>query len=88
MGWLGTTSGVTDDGTFVALARFESPEAAQQNSDRPEQGAWWEQTAALFSGEPEFHDSTTVEVDTPGDPGEGRLRAGDAGPVERPGPRP
>ncbi|MGH3335920.1 MAG: hypothetical protein ACRDOZ_08880 [Nocardioides sp.] len=68
-GWLGTTSGVTDEGTFVALARFESPEAAKQNSDRPEQGKWWEQTAALFSGEPEFHDSTTVEVDTPGDPG-------------------
>ena len=68
VGWLGTTSGVTDDGTFVALARFESPEAAQQNSDRPEQGEWWDQTAGLFSGEPEFHDSTTVEVDTPGDP--------------------
>jgi hypothetical protein len=67
-GWLGTTSGVTDDGTFVALARFESPEAAQQNSDRPEQTEWWEQTAALFSGEPVFQDSTTVEVDTPGDP--------------------
>ncbi len=69
VGWLGTTSGVTDDGTFVALARFESPEAAQQNSERPEQGEWWDQTAALFSGEPEFHDSTTVEVDAPGDPG-------------------
>ncbi len=69
VGWLGSTSGVTDDGTFVALARFESPEAARQNSDRPEQTEWWEQTAALFSGEPEFHDSTTVEVDTPGDPG-------------------
>jgi hypothetical protein len=68
-GWLGSTSGVTDDGTFVSLARFESPEAARQNSDRPEQGAWWEETAALFSGQPEFRDSTTVEVDTPGDPG-------------------
>jgi hypothetical protein len=68
VGWLGTTSGVTDDGTFVALARFESPEAAQQNSDRPEQSEWWDQTAGLFSGEPVFHDSTTVEVDTPGDP--------------------
>lgn len=69
VGWLGTTSGVTDDGNFVALARFESPEAAQQNSERPEQGEWWDETAALFSGEPVFHDSTTVEVDTPGDPG-------------------
>ena len=37
IGWLGSTAGVTDDGTLVALARFESEEAARQNSDRPEQ---------------------------------------------------
>jgi hypothetical protein len=68
IGWLGTTAGVTDDGTFVALARFDSEAAARQNSDRPEQSAWWEETESLFSGEPIFHDSTSVEVDTPGDP--------------------
>jgi hypothetical protein len=68
VGWLGSTSGVTDDGRLIALARFESEEAAQQNSDRPEQGAWWEEMAKLFTGEPEFHNSTSVEVDTPGDP--------------------
>lgn len=68
VGWLGSTSGVTDDGRLIALARFESEEAAQQNSDRPEQGAWWEEMARLFTGEPEFHNSTSVEVDTPGDP--------------------
>jgi len=68
VGWLGSTSGVTDDGTLIALARFESAEAARQNSDRPEQTAWWEQTAALFTGEPVFRDSTSVQVDTPGDP--------------------
>ena len=67
-GWLGSTAGVTDDGTFVALARFESEEAAQRNSDRPEQGAWWEETAELFTAEPSFHNSTSVDVDTPGDP--------------------
>ena len=67
-GWLGSTSGVTEDGRLVALARFESAEAAQQNSDRPEQGAWWEETSTLFTDEPVFHDSTTVDVDTPGDP--------------------
>jgi hypothetical protein len=72
VGWLGSTSGVTDDGRLVALARFESDEAARQNSDRPEQTAWWEQTATLFTGEPVFHDSTSVEVDTPGDPLQGR----------------
>jgi hypothetical protein len=67
-GWLGSTAGVTDDGTFVALARFESEEAAQRNSDRPEQGAWWEETAQLFTSEPTFHNSTSVDADTPGDP--------------------
>lgn len=67
-GWLGTTSGVTEDGRLVALARFESEQAAQSNSDRPEQTAWWQETAALFEGEPAFHNSTSVEVDTPGDP--------------------
>jgi hypothetical protein len=68
VGWLGGTSGVTDDGMLVALARFESGEAARQNSDRPEQTAWWEQAAALFTDEPVFHNSTSVEVDTPGNP--------------------
>ena len=67
-GWLGSTGGVTEDGQLVALVRFESEEAAQQNSDRPEQSAWWDGMAALFTGEPVFHNSTSVEVDTPGDP--------------------
>jgi len=68
VGWLGSTSGVTEDGRVIALARFESEEAAQQNSDRPEQSAWWQEMAALFSDEPVFHNSSSVEVDTPGDP--------------------
>ena len=68
VGWLGTTAGVTDDGTLVALARFESEESARQNSDRPQQSAWWEQTSALFTDEPVFQNSTSVDVDTPGDP--------------------
>ncbi|MCA1694433.1 MAG: hypothetical protein LC749_06755 [Actinobacteria bacterium] len=68
MGWLGSTSGVTAEGDVVALARFESEEAARQNSDRPEQAAWWEKMAELFIDEPVFHNSTSVEVDMPGDP--------------------
>jgi len=68
IGWLGSTSGVTDDGTFIALARFESEEAARRNSDRPEQDRWWSETAKLFSGEPTFHDSTDVDVEVTGDP--------------------
>ena len=69
-GWLGTTAGVTDDGVFVALARFESEEAARRNSERPEQSTWWEETSRLFTGEVTFHDSTEVDVDVYGDPGQ------------------
>jgi hypothetical protein len=67
-GWLGSTAGVTGDGRFVALARFESAEAARRNSDRPEQGQWWADTAQLFTGEITFRDSSDVTVDVPGDP--------------------
>jgi hypothetical protein len=67
-GWLGTTAGVTDDGRFIALARFESEEAARRNSDRPEQDRWWAETSQLFSGEASFKDSSDVTVDVTGDP--------------------
>jgi hypothetical protein len=67
-GWLGSTAGVTGDGRFVALARFESPEAARRNSDRPEQGQWWTETAKLFTGEVIFRDSSDVTADVTGDP--------------------
>jgi hypothetical protein len=36
-GWLGSTTGVTDEGTVVAIARFDSVESARRNSDRLEQ---------------------------------------------------
>jgi hypothetical protein len=69
LGWLGSTAGVTGDGRFVALARFESQEAARRNSDRPEQGQWWAETSKLFTGEVTFRDSSDVTVDVHGDPG-------------------
>ncbi len=69
-GWLGLTAGVTQDGRFVALARFESEEAARRNSDRPEQGQWWMETSKLFTGEVIFRDSSDVTADVSGDPGE------------------
>jgi hypothetical protein len=67
-GWLGSTAGATGDGRFVALARFESEQAARRNSDRPEQGQWWAETAQLFTGEVTFRDSNDVTVDMHGDP--------------------
>ena len=67
-GWLGSTAGVTGDGRFVALARFESEQAARRNSDRPGQGQWWTETSRLFTGEVTFRDSSDVTVDVHGDP--------------------
>ena len=67
-GWLGSTAGVTEDGRFIGLARFESEEAARRNSDRPEQDQWWGETSKLFSGEATFRDSSDVTVDVIGEP--------------------
>lgn len=68
IGWLGSTAGVTEDGRAIAVARFESEEAARRNSDRPEQDRWWTETSRLFEGEPTFLESTDVSVDLHGDP--------------------
>jgi hypothetical protein len=59
-GFLGTTAGITDDGRFIALARFESEEAARANSDRPQQGAWWAEMEKCFDGEAGFLDCSKV----------------------------
>jgi hypothetical protein len=55
-GWLGGTYGMTDDGRFVGVVRFDSRASAMRNSSRPEQGAWWQETQRCFDGEPTFHD--------------------------------
>jgi hypothetical protein len=60
-GFAGGTVGITEDGDFVALARFESEEAAAKNSERPEQSAWWEETAKHVDGEATFRDCTDVD---------------------------
>lgn len=62
IGFLGSTAGITEDGTFIASARFESEDAARANSDRAEQSAWWEETAKAFNGEPTFYDCRDVDV--------------------------
>lgn len=67
-GWLGSTAGVTDDGRFVALVRFESDDAARRNSDRPDQHQWWMETSKLFSGDVTFQDSSDVTADVIADP--------------------
>ena len=67
-GWLGSTAGVAEDGRCVLVARFSDAEAARRNSDRPEQGEWWEATAGHFEGEPTFRETEDVEVVGRGDP--------------------
>jgi hypothetical protein len=59
---------VTEDGRFIALARFESEEAARRNSGRPEQDRWWAETSRQFIEEPTFRESSDVTVDLNGDP--------------------
>ena len=61
IGYLGTTAGVTDDGRFVVLARFESELAARRNSERPEQGAWWLETEKCLNGAA-FLESASVDT--------------------------
>ncbi|MDN5795168.1 MAG: hypothetical protein L0H79_05380 [Intrasporangium sp.] len=59
-GFLGGTYGVTDDGEFLGVVRFDSKEAAQRNSIRPEQGQWWAETETCFDGPVTFHDCNDV----------------------------
>jgi hypothetical protein len=67
-GWLGTTAGVTEDGRFVALARFESADAARRNSESPAQDKWWHEFTSVLTGDATFHDSEDVVVDVQGEP--------------------
>ena len=62
VGFEGSTVGIAEDGTFIALARFRDAEVARQNSDRPEQGAWWAETAPYFDAEPTFRESTDIRT--------------------------
>ncbi|MEY2468357.1 MAG: hypothetical protein QOF21_1055 [Actinomycetota bacterium] len=60
-GYLGVTSGVTDDGKGISIVRFESADAARANSERPEQGAWFAEMAKCYDGEPTFSESSDTE---------------------------
>src|SRR4051794_17845558 len=62
-GYLGLTGGVADDGTVIMLARFDSEAAAKANSERPEQGSWWNDTAQSFDGEVTFQNCAEVDVE-------------------------
>jgi hypothetical protein len=61
-GFLGGTGGIADDGTVIFTARFEDEASARVNSQRPEQSAWWNETAQCFDGEPTFRESTDTDL--------------------------
>lgn len=61
-GWLGITRGMTKDNELVTVVRFDTEQNARANSDRPEQGVWWNEMSQNFVGEATFFDSS--EVDT------------------------
>jgi hypothetical protein len=66
-GYLGSTSGVADDGTGVIVARFDSQAQARANSERPEQSEWWNNTASkIWDGEVTFLDFSDVELSAGG----------------------
>ncbi|MFP3900648.1 MAG: hypothetical protein ACLFXM_07315 [Acidimicrobiia bacterium] len=76
--------GVTDDGRFIALVCFESAEAARANSERPEQGEWWQETASALRGEPVFIDCNEVDTFLAGPSTEvGFVQAMQGGPADR-----
>jgi hypothetical protein len=55
-GYLGRTVGIAKDDSFIAVVAFDSDDAAQRNSDRPEQQQWWQETSKFFDGEATFYD--------------------------------
>lgn len=60
VGFLGGTFGVTDDGDFLGVVRFESAEAASANSARPETDAMSREFAGLLDSPIEFSDYDDV----------------------------
>ena len=61
-GYLGSTAGITADGTSIAVIRFDSEAAARANSERPEQSAWWNETEKAFDGQPTFVESSDIDL--------------------------
>ena len=61
IGFIGATGGITEDGTFINIGRFESEELAMQNSDLPEQSAWANEMSQYLDGEPTFRNCKEVD---------------------------
>ena len=60
-GFLGSTTGVTSDGTYIAIVRFENEAAARRNADDPMHSGWWEETEKYLF-DIKVHESSDVEL--------------------------
>jgi hypothetical protein len=59
-GWLGTTTGITEDGWSVSVIRFASEDHARRNGERAEQREWWRDASqhlarVVFRDAPKVH---------------------------------
>jgi hypothetical protein len=61
-GWLGSTTGITEDGWSVTVVRFASEAQARRNSDRPEQREWW-RDASQHLARVAVHDASKIHLD-------------------------
>ena len=59
-GWRDVTGGVTAEGELIAVTRFASQHDARANAERQEQDRWWQETRALFDGDPTVYGSSDV----------------------------
>ena len=60
-GWLGSTTGITEDGWSISVVRFASEAQARRNRDRPEQREWW-RDASQHLARVTVHDAPKVHT--------------------------
>lgn len=60
-GYLGSTAGIADDGTFVAMVRFETEAAARREQARDAQTGWWDELCRSLD-EVAVHDCIHTDV--------------------------
>ena len=61
IGFLGVTAGTSADGKAFSLVRFQDEKSARANSERAEQGAWFEKhLASAYDAPPTFTESSDI----------------------------
>ena len=60
-GWLGSTTGITQDGWSISVVRFASEAQARRSSDRAEHREWWRDASQHFAGVA-VHDAPKVHT--------------------------